>query len=97
MPTPVTTPPALPAALRQPEGWRVPCRGMEAFMVRLWKPGDGERVDGLRGTALHFASGRQISFSAADGLIAFLTDTISDEASHEQEPTQIEPADNRRN
>jgi hypothetical protein len=69
---------------------------MEAFMVRLWKPADGEHVDGVHGTALHFASGRQISFSDAEGLIAFLTETISDEMSQEQEPTQIEPADNRR-
>jgi len=69
---------------------------MEAFMVRLWKPAGGEHVDGVRGTALHFASGRQISFTGAEGLIAFLTKTISDEMSQEQEPTQIEPADNRR-
>jgi hypothetical protein len=69
---------------------------MEAFMVRLWKPADGEHVDGVRGTALHFASGRQISFSAAEGLIAFLTATINDEMLEEQEPTHIEPADNRR-
>jgi hypothetical protein len=69
---------------------------MEAFMVRLWKPAGGEHVDGVRGTALHFASGRQISFSAAEGLIAFLTETIREETSQEQEPTQIEPADNRR-
>jgi hypothetical protein len=69
---------------------------MEAFMVRLWKPAGGEHVDGVRGTALHFATGRQISFSGAEGLVAFLTETISDEMSQEQEPTQIEPADNRR-
>jgi hypothetical protein len=69
---------------------------MEAFMVPLWKPAGGEHVDGVRGTALHFASGRQISFSGAEGLIAFLTETISDDMSQEQEPTQIEPADNRR-
>jgi hypothetical protein len=69
---------------------------MEAFMVRLWKPAGGEHVDGVRGTALHFASGRQISFSGAEGLITFLTETIRDEMAQEQEPTQIEPADNRR-
>jgi hypothetical protein len=69
---------------------------MEAFMVRLWKPAGGEHVDGVRGTAIHFASGRQTSFSAAEGLIAFLTETISDEMSQEQEPAQVEPADNRR-
>jgi hypothetical protein len=69
---------------------------MEAFLVRLWKPAGGDHVDGLRGTALHFASGRQISFSGAEGLIAFLTETNSDEMSLEQEPTQIESADNRR-
>lgn len=65
-------------------------------MVRLWKPADGEHVDGVRGTALHFASGRQISFSAAEGLIAFLIASISEATSQEQEPTQIESADNRR-
>lgn len=65
-------------------------------MVRLWKPADGERVDGVRGTALHFASGRQISFSGAEGLIHFLTATLSEQISQEQGPTQIEPADNRR-
>jgi hypothetical protein len=70
---------------------------MEAFMVRLWTPAGGERVDGVRGTALHFASGRQISFSDAEGLVAFLTETNSDEMSQEQESTQIDPADNRRN
>jgi hypothetical protein len=69
---------------------------MEAFMVRLWKPAEGEHVDGVRGTALHFASGRQITFSAADGLIAFLAATLGEETSQEQEPTQIESADNRR-
>lgn len=66
-------------------------------MVRLWTPAGGERVDGVRGTALHFASGRQISFSDAEGLVAFLTETNSDEMSQEQESTQIDPADNRRN
>lgn len=66
-------------------------------MVRLWTPAGGERVDGVRGTALHFASGRQISFSDAEGLVAFLTETNSDEMSQEQLSTQIDPADNRRN
>jgi hypothetical protein len=70
---------------------------MEAFMVRLWTPAGGEHVDGMRGTAIHFASGRQISFSEAEGLIAFLTETISEETSQEHEPTQIEPADNKAN
>lgn len=65
-------------------------------MVRLWKPAGDERVDGVRGTALHFASGRQISFSAAEGLIAFLTEAITAETSQQQEPAHIEPADRRR-
>jgi hypothetical protein len=59
---------------------------MEAFLVRLWKPAGGEHVDGVRGTALHFASGRQTSFSGAEGLIAFLTEANSDEMSLEREP-----------
>ncbi len=41
-------------------------------MVRVWRPGDGERSEGVRGTAVHLGSGREIRFSAAPPLIAFL-------------------------
>ena len=41
-------------------------------MVRVWRPGDGERSDGVRGVAVHLASGRQITFSEPQRLLAFL-------------------------
>jgi hypothetical protein len=68
---------------------------MEAFMVRVWTAAGGERVDGVRGTALHVASSRQMSFSAAEGLIAFLTETAGEEATRQHQPTGIEPAHER--
>jgi hypothetical protein len=45
---------------------------METFMVRVWRPGDGERPDGVRGVAVHLGSGRELTFSEPDRLIAFL-------------------------
>jgi hypothetical protein len=45
---------------------------METFMVRVWRPGGGERVAGVRGMAVHLSSGRQITFSDPQRLIAFL-------------------------
>ncbi|MGA9115087.1 MAG: hypothetical protein WB802_15010 [Candidatus Dormiibacterota bacterium] len=50
---------------------------METFMVRVWRPGDGERSEGVRGTVVHLGSGRQITFSAANGLIAFLREAAT--------------------
>ncbi len=47
-------------------------------MVRVWRPGDGERSEGVRGTAVHLGSGRQITFSAAHGLIAFLREAAAE-------------------
>ncbi len=41
-------------------------------MVRVWRPGDGERSDGVRGVAMHLGSGRRITFSEPGLLIAFL-------------------------
>jgi len=52
---------------------------METFMVRVWKPGDGERSDGVRGVAVHLGSGRRITFSEPDGLIAFLGEAATAE------------------
>lgn len=52
-------------------------------MVRVWKPGGDERPEGLRGTAVHLASGQSLTFSEAEMLVRFLeepagaADTIS--------------------
>ena len=43
-------------------------------MVRVWRPGGGERLDGVRGMAVHLTSGRQITFSDPQRLIAFLAE-----------------------
>ena len=52
---------------------------METFMVRVWTPeGDGWSP-GVRGTATHLASGRQVTFTEADGLIEFITPTSTPE------------------
>lgn len=49
-------------------------------MVRVWKPGDGERSDGVRGAAVHLGSGRRITFSEPGQLIAFLGEaTVADD------------------
>jgi hypothetical protein len=52
---------------------------METFMVRFWKPGDGERSDGVRGAAVHLGSGRQITFAEPGRLIAFLGEAVAAE------------------
>ena len=46
-------------------------------MVRVWRPGDGERSEGVRGTAVHLGSGRRITFTAAHPLIAFLREAAA--------------------
>jgi len=46
-------------------------------MVRVWRPGDGERSEGVRGTAVHLRTGRHITFSAARPLIAFLSEAAN--------------------
>jgi hypothetical protein len=52
---------------------------METFMVRVWAPeGDGWSP-GVRGTATHVASGRQVTFTEASGLIEFITPVTSTE------------------
>ena len=51
-------------------------------MVRVWKPGDGERSDGVRGAAVHLGSGRRITFSEPERLIAFLGEaTVAEDGS----------------
>ena len=42
-------------------------------MVRLWTPGGDDWSPGMRGTATHIASGKQVTFTEAAGLIAFLS------------------------
>jgi len=49
---------------------------MDTFMVRVWTPGEADWSPGVRGTATHLASGRQVTFTEADGLIAFLAEAI---------------------
>jgi hypothetical protein len=52
---------------------------METFMVRVWTPeGDGWSP-GVRGTATHLGSGRQVTFTEAAGLIEFITPGSSPE------------------
>jgi hypothetical protein len=41
-------------------------------MVRVWKPGGAEPAGEVRGTAVHIASGRQVTFSDPAQLIRFL-------------------------
>jgi hypothetical protein len=48
---------------------------MQAFIVRVWTPREGhESPPGLRGTAVHLASRREIRFAEAAALIRFLSD-----------------------
>lgn len=44
-------------------------------MVRVWSPDGDESREGLRGTALHLASGRSLTFTGPDELIPFLAAT----------------------
>jgi hypothetical protein len=61
---------------------------METFMVRVWTPeGDGWSP-GVRGTATHLASGRQVTFTEAAGLIEFITPGASPEEPAEATPPQ---------
>jgi hypothetical protein len=46
---------------------------METFMVRLWTPDGDGWSPGMRGTATHIASGKQVTFTEAAALIAFLS------------------------
>ncbi len=46
-------------------------------MVRVWSPGGDERSEGVRGTAVHLGSGRQITFTEPGRLIDFLGDTVT--------------------
>ena len=46
-------------------------------MVRVWRPGDGEPAEGVRGAAVHLGSGRRITFSEPGRLIAFLSEAAA--------------------
>jgi hypothetical protein len=64
---------------------------METFMVRVWTPeGDGWSP-GVRGTATHLASGRQVTFTEAAGLIEFIAPRTSTEQTT-AEATPPQPA-----
>jgi len=45
---------------------------METFVVRVWKSGAEDRLEGLRGTATHLSSGVNVTFTEPDALIRFL-------------------------
>ena len=58
-------------------------------MVRLWTPGGDDWSPGMRGTATHIASGRQVTFTEAAGLITFLSGSVpsnQQRAADETEP-----------
>ena len=46
-------------------------------MVRLWTPGGDDWSPGMRGTATHIASGKQVTFTEAAALIAFLSAAVA--------------------
>jgi hypothetical protein len=51
---------------------------MQAFIVRVWTPRDGDEIPGgVRGTAVHLASGREVRFADGAALIEFLSDAGS--------------------
>ena len=50
---------------------------METFVVRVWTPGEGDWSAGLHGTASHLASGKQVTFTDADALIAFVSEVVA--------------------
>ena len=60
-------------------------------MVRLWTPGGDGWSPGVRGTATHIASGRQITFTEAAGLIAFLSATAP--SSRQRDADEAQPPD----
>ncbi len=59
-------------------------------MVRVWTPEDDGWSPGVHGTATHLASGRQVTFTEAAGLIEFITPRTSTE--HQASDTTHAPA-----
>lgn len=53
---------------------------MDAYVVRIWRPGRDGASPVLRGTAVHLASGRDVTFTEPDALIRFLAIGASDDA-----------------
>jgi len=47
---------------------------MDTFLVRVWRPNGEERLEGLRGTAVHLSSGRALTFTEPLALVSFLAD-----------------------
>ncbi|MFZ0920041.1 MAG: hypothetical protein WAN83_08195 [Candidatus Dormiibacterota bacterium] len=47
---------------------------MDTFLVRVWRPDGEHRPEGLRGTAVHLGSGREVTFTRAETLVTFLAD-----------------------
>jgi hypothetical protein len=47
---------------------------MDTFLVRVWRPDGEERPEGLRGTAVHVSSGREVTFTEPAALVTFLAD-----------------------
>jgi len=60
-------------------------------MVRLWTPGGDDWSPGMHGAATHIASGRQVTFTEAAGLIAFLSGAAP--SSHERPGDEAQPPD----
>ncbi len=60
-------------------------------MVRLWTPGGDDWSPGMRGTATHIASGKQVTFTEAAGLIAFLSGSAP--ANQQRAVDETEPPD----
>jgi hypothetical protein len=50
---------------------------MDTFLVRVWRPDGEERPEGLRGTAVHLSSGREVTFTDPAALVRFLADAGS--------------------
>ncbi len=42
---------------------------MDTFLVRVWRPDGEERSEGLRGTAVHVSSGREVTFTEPEALV----------------------------
>ena len=53
---------------------------MEAFLVKVWRSGADEPYDGLRGTVVHLASGRILTFADPTSLLEFLNQSPSQDA-----------------
>ena len=64
---------------------------MDTFLVRVWRPDGEERPEGLRGTAVHLSSGREVTFTEPAALVTFLADAGASEG----ETTSAQRTDGR--